>query len=76
MGNVRHCFSVFYASPGANCPQGNKAQQKRQRNGEKDTEKGAKSQAKSNEKAKSIICSICKQPFVSFALSFFYQWWF
>jgi hypothetical protein len=58
--------------------QGAKAQQKRQRKGEKDTEKGAKSQAKSNEKAKSIICSICKQPFVSFALSFsfFYQWWF
>ncbi|KAI0296603.1 At2g23090 like protein, partial [Russula brevipes] len=43
---------------------GAKAQQKRQRKGENLKDTGAKSQAKSNEKAKSIICSICKQPFL------------
>jgi hypothetical protein len=47
------------------CIQGAKAAQKRERNAEK--QKGAsKSQAKVNEAAKTIICSICKQDFVSF----------
>jgi len=66
MTNVGHCFPGFYASPGADDVQANKAQQKRERNAEKNASKGAKSQSKSNEKAKNIICSICKQPFVSF----------
>ena len=56
----------FYAFPGANYVQGAKAQQKRQRNADKNAPKGAKSQAKSNEAAKSIVCSVCKQSFVSF----------
>jgi len=43
---------------------GNRAQQKRERNAEKAAPKGAKSQAKSNEAAKKIVCVICKQPFL------------
>lgn len=47
------------------CIQGAKAAQKRERNAEK--QKGpSKSQAKVNEAAKTIICSTCKQNFVSF----------
>jgi hypothetical protein len=60
----------FYAFPGANCVQGAKAQQKRQRNADKSAPKGAKSQAKSNEAAKNIICLVCKQSFVRFFISF------
>lgn len=44
--------------------QGAKAAQKRERNADK-ASKGSKSQAKSNEAAKNIVCSVCKQPFVS-----------
>lgn len=47
------------------CIQGAKAAQKRERNADKGN-KGSKSQAKVNEAAKSIICSTCKQGFVSF----------
>ena len=47
------------------CIQGAKAAQKRERNAEK--QKGpSKSQAKVNEAAKTIVCSTCKQDFVSF----------
>lgn len=45
--------------------QGAKAQQKRERNADKNAAAGSKSQAKVNEAAKSIICSTCKQSFVS-----------
>ncbi|KAI0005476.1 At2g23090 like protein, partial [Russula compacta] len=41
---------------------GAKAKQTRERNAEKS--KGGKSQSKSNEKAKSIVCLVCKQPFL------------
>jgi hypothetical protein len=67
---------VFYAYPSADCAQGARAQQKRERNADKNAPKGAKSQAKSNEKAKSIICTICKQPFVSFFPYSLSQWYF
>lgn len=68
MGNVGHCSPNFNASPGADYVyvQGAKAKQTRERNAEKS--KGAKSQSKSNEKARNIVCLICKQPFVSFFL--------
>lgn len=58
--------------------QGAKAAQKRERNAEKSTNaKGSKSQAKVNEAAKSIVCSTCKQSFVSFRAPFpvFHHWW-
>lgn len=45
--------------------QGAKAQQKRERNADKNAPKGSKSQAKVNEAAKNIVCSTCKQSFVS-----------
>jgi hypothetical protein len=44
--------------------QGARAAQKRERNAGK-VDKGGKSQAKVNEAARSIVCAICKQPFVS-----------
>ncbi|KAF9459483.1 At2g23090 like protein [Collybia nuda] len=43
--------------------QGAKAAQKRERNTDK-ASKGSKSQAKVNEAAKSIVCGVCKQPFL------------
>jgi hypothetical protein len=64
MGNVRHYLPAFYVFPGADCMQGAKAQQKRDRKGQNAPK--AKSQSKSNEMAKTIICLVCKQPFVSF----------
>lgn len=57
-------LTALYAFPGADCMQGARAQQKRERKAQS-ASKDAKSQSKSNEKAKSIICSVCKQPFVS-----------
>lgn len=45
--------------------QGAKAAQKRERNAHKNEPKGAKSQSKVNEAAKSIVCSVCRQAFVS-----------
>jgi len=47
-------------------PSGNgaKAAQKRERNMKKDTKTEAHSQLKANEKALSIVCAICKQPFL------------
>jgi RNase P subunit RPR2 len=45
--------------------QGAKAQQKRERNADKAAGKGGKSQLKVNEAAKSIVCTTCRQPFVS-----------
>ncbi|ETW87507.1 hypothetical protein HETIRDRAFT_307252, partial [Heterobasidion irregulare TC 32-1] len=44
---------------------GAKAQQKRERNAEKSGGKGSKSQSKVNEAAKNIVCSVCKQPFLT-----------
>jgi len=44
---------------------GAKAAQKRERNADKSGAKGSKSQAKVNESAKSIVCQVCRQPFVS-----------
>jgi 4F5 protein related disordered region len=71
MGNVSYSSSLFYVSSSADFVQGAKANQKRERNAEKNAPKGAKSQSKANEAAKKIVCSICKQPFVSsFRLSF------
>ncbi|PPQ76177.1 hypothetical protein CVT26_009354 [Gymnopilus dilepis] len=43
---------------------GAKAAQKRERNAEKNAGKGGKSQAKVNEAAKSIVCAVCRQPFL------------
>ncbi|KAF8226072.1 DUF1909-domain-containing protein [Tricholoma matsutake] len=43
---------------------GAKAAQKRERNADKGALKGSKSQAKVNEAAKSIICNVCKKPFL------------
>ncbi|KAF9014949.1 DUF1909-domain-containing protein [Cyathus striatus] len=43
---------------------GAKAAQKRERNAEKSAGKGSKSQAKVNEAAKSIVCTVCRQPFL------------
>ncbi|KXN83553.1 hypothetical protein AN958_01118 [Leucoagaricus sp. SymC.cos] len=45
--------------------QGAKAAQKRERNTGKNDSKGSKSQSKVNEAAKSIVCNVCKQSFVS-----------
>ncbi|KAI0286785.1 DUF1909-domain-containing protein, partial [Russula aff. rugulosa BPL654] len=42
---------------------GARAQQKRERKGQ-GAPKAPKSQAKSNEMAKSIVCIVCKQPFL------------
>ena len=64
MGNVRHYLPAFYVFSGADCIQGAKAQQKRERKAQNGPK--AKSQSKSNEMAKSIICLVCRQPFVSF----------
>ncbi|KAG8709588.1 hypothetical protein FRC09_000583 [Ceratobasidium sp. 395] len=44
---------------------GAKAQQKQQRNAKKAADAGGKSQTKSNEAAKSILCSVCRQTFLS-----------
>ncbi|KAF8499170.1 At2g23090 like protein [Russula emetica] len=63
MGNVRHYLQAFYVSPGADCIQGAKAQQKRERKAQNAT-KATKSQSKSNEMAKNIICLVCKQSFL------------
>lgn len=49
--------------------QGAKAAQKRERNADKNGPKGSKSQAKVNEAAKSIVCHVCRQSFVSDCLS-------
>ena len=57
----------------ANALQGARAQQKRERKEAKNPSKGAKSQSKSNEAAKSIVCTICKHPFVSLFLLPFAQ---
>ncbi len=65
MGNVRHYLPSFYVFPGADCIQGAKAQQKRDRKAQ-NAPKATKSQSKSNEMAKSITCLVCKQSFVSF----------
>ena len=46
--------------------QGAKAAQKRQRNDAKNPKSGNTSQTKTNDAAKNIICSTCKQAFVSF----------
>jgi hypothetical protein len=64
MGNVIS-ISRFLSRHQADALQGAKAQQKRERNADKNGPKGAKSQFKSNEAAKSIICAICRQDFVS-----------
>jgi len=69
-GNVGHFLDQLpYAYPGANYLQGAKAAQARARKAEK-ASKSAGSQLKTNEKAKSIICKVCRQPFVSFFLHF------
>ena len=55
---VQCAYSCSFEEKGA------KAAQKRERNGDKG--KGnAKSQLKVNEAAKTIVCTVCKQPFVS-----------
>jgi len=56
---------AFYVFTGADCIQGARAQQKRERKSQ-NAPKATKSQAKSNEMAKNIICLVCKQPFVRF----------
>jgi hypothetical protein len=72
MGNVINLYHLLSRDQ-ADALQGNKAQQKRERNAEKNMPKGAKSQAKSNQAAKSIVCEICKQSFVSSVLLLFAQ---
>mmetsp|Transcript_11053 Transcript_11053/g.18078 ORF Transcript_11053/g.18078 Transcript_11053/m.18078 type:complete len:80 (-) Transcript_11053:267-506(-) len=42
----------------------NKAQQKRERNAAKSTEGAAASQLKANQQALSVVCTICRQPFI------------
>ncbi|KAL0950877.1 hypothetical protein HGRIS_007636 [Hohenbuehelia grisea] len=44
---------------------GAKAAQKRERNADKNAAKGSKSQAKANEAAKNIICTTCRQSFLT-----------
>ena len=72
MGNVMSLHHLLTRHQ-ADTMQGNKAAQKRERNADKNLPKGAKSQAKSNEAAKNIICTICRQPFVSSLLFLFAQ---
>lgn len=66
MGNVSRESLCVSRRATTDCPgpQGAKAQQKRERNQAKQGA-GAKSQIKVNEAAKNIICTVCKQTFVS-----------
>jgi hypothetical protein len=66
MGNVCYFFHSGATDSIHVCDtQGAKAAQKRERNSAKNDPKGSKSQAKVNEAAKSIICCVCRQSFVS-----------
>jgi hypothetical protein len=64
MGNVCSKLTISFVSSRETI-QGAKAAQKRERNADKNA-KGSTSQSKGNEAAKSIVCGVCKQPFVSY----------